>query len=54
VFLIDEISMLSADMFDSLNFVGKVIRKNKKPFGGNLVLFVCIVCFLCLVSFFVF
>lgn len=34
VLLIDEISMLSADMFDSLNFVGKVIRKSKCPFGG--------------------
>ena len=37
---IDEISMISADIFDLLDQVLKVVRQNNKPFGGiQLILF---------------
>ena len=37
---IDEISMISADIFDLLNEMLKVVRNNNKPFGGiQLILF---------------
>jgi ATP-dependent DNA helicase PIF1 len=32
--IIDEISMLSPDIFDKLNLIGQAIRENKKSFGG--------------------
>jgi ATP-dependent DNA helicase PIF1 len=32
--IIDEISMMTGDLFDKLNKIAKIIRKNKKPFGG--------------------
>jgi ATP-dependent DNA helicase PIF1 len=32
--VIDEISMISGDLFDILNELGKRIRKNTRPFGG--------------------
>ena len=32
--IIDEISMMTAELFDKLNELGKKIRSNKKPFGG--------------------
>ena len=34
ILIIDEISMMSKDMFEKLNSVGKIIRKNDKTFGG--------------------
>lgn len=38
--IIDEVSMLSCDVFDKLNEIAKVIRGNDKPFGGlQLLLF---------------
>ena len=39
VLVVDEISMLSLKLFDILNTVGKVIRGNKKPFGGIQLIF---------------
>ncbi len=32
--MIDEISMMGAELFDKINEVAKIIRKNSKPFGG--------------------
>lgn len=32
--IIDEISMLSAELLDKIEYVGRVIRKNSEPFGG--------------------
>jgi ATP-dependent DNA helicase PIF1 len=40
VLIIDEISMMTADIFEKLNFVGQSIRKNTKPFGGIQVILV--------------
>jgi len=34
VLIIDEISMLSKNIFEKLNVIGQTIRKNNKPFGG--------------------
>jgi ATP-dependent DNA helicase PIF1 len=34
ILVIDEISMLSAEMFDLLSEVGRVIRNDERPFGG--------------------
>lgn len=34
ILIIDEISMMTADIFEKLNFVAQSIRKNLKPFGG--------------------
>lgn len=40
ILAIDEISMISADIFDLLNNLLKVVRENKDPFGGiQLILF---------------
>ena len=38
--IIDEISMLTAELFDKLNELAKKIRSNKKPFGGIQLLLV--------------
>ena len=38
--IIDEVSMLRADMLDAIDFVLQVIRKNKQSFGGVQVLFI--------------
>lgn len=38
--IIDEISMMPAELFDKLNEVAKVIRKSSAPFGGLQVLLV--------------
>ena len=32
--LIDEISLISPELFDKLDFIGRNIRNNSKPFGG--------------------
>lgn len=40
VLIIDEISMMTADIFEKLDFVGRSIRKNMKPFGGIQVILV--------------
>lgn len=32
--LIDEISMISGELFDTLDYIAKYIKRNKKPFGG--------------------
>jgi ATP-dependent DNA helicase PIF1 len=34
VLVIDEVSMLSADLFEKLEYVGRLIRRDVKPFGG--------------------
>lgn len=40
ILAIDEISMISAEIFDMLNNLLKVIRQNERPFGGiQLILF---------------
>ena len=38
--IIDEISMMTAELLDKLNEIGKKVRSNKKPFGGIQVLLV--------------
>jgi len=38
VLIIDEISMLSPELFDKLNEIAKRIRKNEAPFGGIQVI----------------
>ncbi len=40
VLIIDEISMLSADQFDTLNDVCKAFKRNTKPFGGMQIVLV--------------
>ena len=39
VLVVDEVSMLSLKLFDMLNHIGKIIRKNSKPFGGIQLIF---------------
>ena len=39
VLIIDEVSMMSRKLFDILDGVGKIIRRNSKPFGGIQLLF---------------
>jgi ATP-dependent DNA helicase PIF1 len=34
VLIIDEISMIDAELFEKLDFIGRVIRRTNKPFGG--------------------
>ncbi|SDH27785.1 helix-turn-helix domain-containing protein [Myroides phaeus] len=38
--VIDEVSMLRADVLDAMNFMLQSIRKNPQPFGGVQVLFI--------------
>lgn len=38
--IIDEVSMLRADLLDAIDFVLKSLRKNNRPFGGVQVLFI--------------
>jgi ATP-dependent DNA helicase PIF1 len=38
--VIDEISMMTPDLLEKLNAIGKMLRKSEKPFGGIQVLFV--------------
>jgi ATP-dependent DNA helicase PIF1 len=37
--VVDEVSMLSLKLFDSLNQIGKAIRGNNRPFGGIQLIF---------------
>lgn len=39
ILIVDEVSMLSSKLFELLDEVGKIIRKNKKPFGGIQLIF---------------
>ena len=39
ILIIDEVSMLSSEIFELLDNIGKKIRKNKKPFGGIQLIF---------------
>ena len=39
ILVVDEVSMLSLKLFNMLNDIGKVIRKNQKPFGGIQIIF---------------
>lgn len=34
VLIIDEVSMLSAELFDKLDYIARAIRKKPEPFGG--------------------
>lgn len=38
--IIDEVSMLRADLLDAMDFMMQTVRKNNKPFGGVQVLFI--------------
>ena len=38
--IIDEVSMLRADLLDAMDFMMQTVRKNKIPFGGVQVLFI--------------
>ena len=40
VLIIDEISMMSCELFEKLNILAKLLRKNSLPFGGIQVIFV--------------
>lgn len=37
--IIDEVSMMSMKIFEMLDYVGKIIRKDPRPFGGIQVIF---------------
>jgi ATP-dependent DNA helicase PIF1 len=39
ILIVDEVSMLSLKMFDALDYIGRSIRKNAKPFGGIQLIF---------------
>ena len=39
ILVVDEVSMLSLKLFDTLNAIGKAIRRNNKPFGGIQLIF---------------
>ena len=39
ILVVDEVSMLSLQLFDALNSIGKQLRSNDKPFGGIQLLF---------------
>lgn len=38
--VIDEVSMLRADVLDAMDFILKTVRRNQQPFGGVQVLFI--------------
>ena len=40
--IIDEVSMLDAELFDKLEGIASQVRNSKKPFGGIQLLLVCI------------
>ena len=39
VLIVDEVSMLSLKLFDLLDKIGRIVRKNPRPFGGIQVIF---------------
>ena len=39
ILIIDEVSMMSQKLFETLDAIGKAVRKNNKPFGGIQVIF---------------
>ena len=39
ILVVDEVSMLSLRLFDTLNTIGKIVRKNARPFGGIQLIF---------------
>lgn len=39
ILVVDEVSMMSLYLFDTLNAIGKTIRKNDRPFGGIQLIF---------------
>ena len=39
ILIIDEVSMMSQKLFELLDTIGKVIRRNQKPFGGIQIIF---------------
>jgi ATP-dependent DNA helicase PIF1 len=39
ILVVDEVSMLSLKLFDTLNAIGKAVRYNSKPFGGIQLIF---------------
>ena len=39
ILIVDEISMLSLELFDKLDSIGRIIRKSEKPFGGIQIIF---------------
>jgi ATP-dependent DNA helicase PIF1 len=39
ILIVDEVSMLSLKLFNMLNYIGKAIRGNRKPFGGIQLIF---------------
>lgn len=34
ILIIDEISMISGELFDKIEYIARMVRKSKKPFGG--------------------
>ena len=39
ILIIDEVSMMSQKLFELLDIIGKVVRRNQKPFGGIQIIF---------------
>lgn len=39
ILIIDEVSMMSQKLFELLDTIGKVLRRNQKPFGGIQIIF---------------
>lgn len=39
ILVVDEVSMFSLKLFETLNSIGKIIRNNQRPFGGIQVIF---------------
>ena len=39
ILVVDEVSMLPADLFDKLNMIAKRVRKRSEPFGGMQLVF---------------
>ena len=39
ILIVDEVSMLSKKLFEILNSLGKILRRNNNPFGGMQIVF---------------